>query len=65
MLLDKKLAFKISGRGNNKRVGKPISLAHPHHAMLLRSCGVGIREFKIYDAAGSTTRSEFQLKNER
>ena len=23
------------------------------------------REFKIYDAAGSTTRSEFQLKNER
>ena len=24
-----------------------------------------IREFKIYDAAGSTTRSEFQLKNER
>jgi hypothetical protein len=26
---------------------------------------IDIREFKIYDAAGSTTRSEFQLKNER
>jgi hypothetical protein len=24
-----------------------------------------IREFTIYDAVGSTTRSEFQLKNER
>jgi hypothetical protein len=24
-----------------------------------------IREFTIYDAAGSTTRSKFQLKNER
>jgi hypothetical protein len=24
-----------------------------------------IREFKIYDAAGSATRSEFQLKSER
>ena len=28
------------------------------------SCMVN-KEFTIYDAAGSTTRSEFQLKNER
>jgi hypothetical protein len=25
----------------------------------------GIRELKIHDVAGSTTQSEFQLKNER
>jgi hypothetical protein len=33
--------------------------------VLLRPVFNNIRELKIHDAGGSTTRSEFQLKNER